>query len=848
MKSELRTRREALETLWKKGLSGQILIQEHTAIVDLNLHQSFKNCNVDTSDIALVALGGYGRKELFPFSDIDIMILYREGAEDRLNDIAEAAFYPLWDAGLEVGHGVRTPAICIDDAHNDFFFQVAMLDARLLTGNKELFNELQSAYKEIFLNSQRKPFFENMLSHCKLRHERFGNHSYLLEPHIKESRGGFRDIQAMLWSAQVVFGINDINGMEASGLLAPKDRIKLEEAVNTLIKIRNRLHYISGRKNDQLFFEHQEEMAEAFKYKNTKSILGVELFMHDVHQHLQTVAITSDLFFEHVQDVVGLKLYTAKDAVLEKGIELRGGRIQITKPELIEPRFHLLMRVFTQSALTGQPIHHRTKQLISKNLEFIEKNGQKSKRVSQAFQETLQAKNSLSVLTDMLETGILSAFIPEFEHLESLAQHDIYHVYTVDRHLLQTVAELNLLSQEETSIFETLSQPVILFLAGLLHDIGKGTQQDHASYGATLVKTIGERMGLDKDATSTLAFLVEYHLYLAAIAMRRDIEDEELILECARLIKTKERLAMLFLLTTADARATGPTVWTDWKTALLQDLFLKINHTLGHKETTAPNQTDAADWMREQLKINLPERIKKIFNIATLPNDYLISFTTDEVLTHINIQTSTLQQAPSAVHAIDHGDHWQLLIMAEDQQGILNRICGILALHNVQVLDAKIFTWGNGTAVDSLNVTSSIDKQFSDHNWDALQRDLDRAIHQRIGIDYRLSQKPRTLGRKPALKSDKRTKPKVIINPNGSAHHTIIEVFAEDKPSLLYKITRTLTDLGLSTHRAQISTEGDQVVDVFYIQDKNGQRIADNDYLKEIKRALTHVASTPTLY
>ncbi|MDA3969802.1 MAG: [protein-PII] uridylyltransferase [Desulfobulbaceae bacterium] len=840
MKSELRSRRKALETLWQKGLSGQTLLEEHTTLVDSSLNKSFRNCKTDTSDIALVALGGYGRKELFPFSDIDIMILYREGAEERLNAIAEAVFYPLWDAGLEVGHGVRTPAICIDDAHRDFFFQVALLDARLLTGNTELFAELLNEYTKTFIDGQRKPFFENMVSHCKLRHARFGNHSYLLEPHIKESRGGFRDIQAMLWSAQVVFGIKNLEDMESSGFLSPQERLKLEEATHNLIRIRNRLHYISGRKNDQLFFEHQEDMAEAFAYKNTKAILGVELFMHDVHHHLQVVAIATDLFFEHVQDVVGLKLYTATDTILEEGIELRQGRIQITRPELLQKRFHLLMRVFSQSAKTGHPIHHRTKQLISQHLELIEKSGAKSKRVSQAFQETLQAKNSLAVLTDMLETGILSAFIPEFEHLESLAQHDVYHVYTVDRHLLQTVDELNTLREEEGEIFARLQQPVILFLAGLLHDIGKGTHQDHSDYGAKLILTIGERIGLSPEAIDTLVFLVKNHLYLPAIALRRDIEDEELIMECAQTIKTPDRLAMLFLLTTADARATGPTVWTEWKSALLQELFLRINHALEHKETETPDQEDAVEWMRQQLIAQLNQNQETSFDIGALPDDYLISFTTDEVMSHINLHTTTLQKTASAVVATDHGIHWQLLIMAQDQRGILNRICGILALHNIQVLSAKIFTWENGTVVDSLNVTSSVDKKFSDHDWEALHQDLNRAIHQRIGINYRLSQKPPPLSRKAAPTSDKRSKPKVIITPDGSAHHTIIEVFAEDKTALLYNVTRTLTDLGLSTHKAQITTQGDQVVDVFYVQDNGGHKIHDKEYLQEIKLALTH--------
>ena len=287
MKSELRTKRDALEALWQKGLSGQALISEHTKLIDSSLISSFTDCQVDTHDMALVALGGYGRQELFPFSDIDLMLLHRPEAKDRLNDVAEAIFYPLWDAGREVGHGVRTIEICLEDAKEDFFFQVSMLDARLLDGSQGLFDELMEKFNRLFVTGHRKDFFETMLSHCRLRHERYGNHSYLLEPQIKESRGGFRDIQAMLWSAQVVFGLHTLDDLENSALLTKDDRQKFEEAINALIRIRNRLHYISGRKNDQLFFEHQEDMAQAFGYKTTKAMLGVELFMREVHNHLQ---------------------------------------------------------------------------------------------------------------------------------------------------------------------------------------------------------------------------------------------------------------------------------------------------------------------------------------------------------------------------------------------------------------------------------------------------------------------------------------------------------------------------------------------------------------------------------
>jgi [protein-PII] uridylyltransferase len=842
MNLELRAKRDALEALWQKGLSGQALLSEHTKLIDSFLSHSFAECKVDTHDMALVALGGYGRQELFPYSDIDLMLLHRSSATDRLNDVAEALFYPLWDAGLEVGHGVRTVGICLEDANNDFFFQVSLLDARLLAGSQVLFDELMGKFNRLFVTGHRKEFFETMLSHCRHRHERFGNHSYLLEPHIKESRGGFRDIQAMLWSAQVVFGLNTLDDLENSALLTADDKKKFEEAINALIRIRNRLHYISGRKNDQLFFEHQEEMAAAFGYKTTKAMLGVELFMREVHNHLQSIAVITDLFFEHVQDVVGLTAPEAGDRNLETGIAVRQGRIQITEAALVNKRPHLLMRVFVQSGATGLPIHHNTKSLISQKLGLVNDKTCHSKRMSKAFLSVLQGKNAHTVLADMLETGLLSAYIPEFEHLESLAQHDVYHVYTVDRHLLQCVAELCLLKKEDSAIFFTLASPHVLFLAGLLHDIGKGTNHDHSEYGADLVRIIGKRLNLEEEEINCLSFLIRNHLYLSEIALRRDIEDEHLIMKCAENIQDPDRLAMLYLLTIADARATGPTVLTDWKATLYLELYLKIAHALDHNERNAPDQQQAVAWMRAKLAPIVQQHAAN-FDLNMLPDDYLLSFSTEEVAQHIKHHgRDILTKNRTVVEATDQADHWSILVMAQDRSGLLNRLCGVLALHNIKVLAAKIFTWSDGTAVDVLNVTSALNNEFADQNWQAFQHDLELALRNRLGLAYRLSLKLAPLGRKAQPKKEKKTTTRVNIEPDGSDKYSIIEVFAEDKTALLYDVTHTLADFGISTYRAQIGSQADQVVDVFYVLDHEGHKIYDKNFLSEIKQSLLHAA------
>ncbi|PLX51094.1 MAG: [protein-PII] uridylyltransferase [Desulfobulbaceae bacterium] len=838
--SELRAKRETLEALWQKGLSGQALLTEHTKLIDSYLHRLFSESVTDNHDMALIALGGYGRGELFPFSDIDLLLLHRTADQDRLTKVAENLFYPLWDAGLEVGHGVRTIDNCLEDAQSDFFFQVSLLDARLVAGSQVLFDELMETFRRLFVHNHRKEFFETMLSHCRLRHERFGNHGYLLEPDIKESRCGFRDAQAMLWSAQVVFGLNSLDDLENSALLTSDDRQRFAEAVNNLTRIRNRLHYISGRKNDRLFFEHQEEMAEAFDYPTTKAMLGVELFMRDVHNHLQTIAVTTDLFFEHVQDVVGLTPPEKGDRTLESGIAVRQGRIQLIDSELVDRRPHLLMRVFYLSGLHDLPIHHNTKTLISRKLPLVTDKVCRSKRMSKAFLAILQGDKAGRVLSDMLETGLLSAYIPEFEHLESLAQHDVYHVYTVDRHLLQCVTVLGHLKKEEAATFITLAAPHILFLAALLHDIGKGTSHDHSEYGADLVRLIGKRLNLSKEEIDCLAFLIRHHLFLATIALRRDIEDDTLIHSCAETIQDQERLAMLYLLTIADAEATGPTVLTEWKSALFLELYLKIAHALEYSEPTAPDQQQAVAWLRDKLT-PVARQLAPDFDLDVLPDDYILSFATDEVALHIKHHGSgVLQKRRTVVEATDQEDHWRILVMAPDRRGLLNRLCGVLALHNIKVLAAKIFTWADGTAVDVLHVTSALNKEFTDQDWQTFRKDLELALDYRLGLGHRLERKLTPTSGK--TNNKKTTRPKVTIEPDGSDKYTIIEVFAEDNAVLLYNITRALADFGISTYRAQIGSQADQVVDVFYVLDHEGHKIHDKDFMGEIRQELLYAA------
>lgn len=839
MNAELRAQRDALEYLWRQGLSGRALLAQHSQLIDDSLVACFSGCPEAGEDMALVALGGYGRKELFPYSDIDLLLLHGPAAENRLAAVGEALFYPLWNAGLEVGHGVRTVDACLEHAREDFFFQVALLDARLLAGSTPLFAELRHNFQERILDGHRQEFLEKMMLHRKERHQRYGIHSYQLEPHVKESRGGFRDIQAILWVARALFGLQNLDDMEEAGLLDQREKREFLQAWDHLIRIRNRLHYLSGRKNDQLFLEHQEEVARAFRYEDANGILGVERFMQDVYSHLRTIATTSDLFFEHVDESLGLPQAFAAAQVLETGITVRQNRLHLTDSNLVGRRPYLLMRLFVQAARTGLDIHHRSRKIVTAGLHLVDEKLRRSKRMARAFFEVLEHAGDVEdLLGVMLETGLIAAYLPEFSRILALAQHDVYHVFTVDRHLLRTVAEIKKIGAAETP-FAGVESLQVLLLAALLHDIGKGHQDEHSLRGAKLAATIGRRLALSEAEAACLEFLVANHLFLTETALRRDLEDEALIQQCARRIQTPERLAMLHLLAIADARATGPTAWSEWKAALLMELVLRITPLLEQQEAMLPDKSQGARWMLDRVQTALGH--SRDFDCAVLPEEYLLAFPPEEVVRHIRLHARLQEEKTALLEHAGQGLFWSVLVMARDRPGLLAKICGTLALHDINVTGAQIFTWQDGTAVDLINVCSTTGQEYSGQDWQALTEDLNQALASRLGLCHRLGNRfradPYRIGGKTVS-----APPRVVLNNETSQLYTIVEVYADNRPGLLYDITRTLAEFEINIHRARISSNKDQIVNVFYVLDGFSTKINNPSFQEEISRALLYIA------
>jgi len=842
---ELRTRREILEVFWRKGVNGNDLVRENTALIDAHLQQNFADCP-EAAGMSLVALGGYGRGELFPFSDIDILLIHKRAGDRELASAAEAMFYPLWDAGLDVGHSVRTVADCLADADEDFFFQVALLDARYLAGSKTLFEELKSSYRQKFIEGRRREFLVEMIHHRAERHRRFGEYVYQLEPNIKEGRGGLRDMQALIWTARFVFGLNDLEAVYDAGLLSTEEFNDFRAASDYLARIRNRLHYISKRKNDRLYFEHQEEIAKAFKYKKKHGILDVEQFMRDVYRHMQVIAIAADLFFEHADEVINRPAVSGEggagdEAVGSEGLVLRSGRIRFTAPDVLEKSCALFMEIFWVAVSLGRPIHYSARKQLSANLAAIDDEFRASKKMASLFLKILQHENCLAVLEIMLESGFLAEYIPEFAPQKSLAQHDIYHIYTVDHHQVQTVAALHEVIKEKREAFAGAGSPRVMFLAALIHDIGKGSGRDHAEFGADIARDIGRRMGLKRGECEDLSFLVRKHLFLADTAMHRDIDDGELLKRCAEVVGNHERLAMLYLLSIADAKATGPNLWNKWKDALLLDLYLKIGLQLEKSESRSSDLQQGIAFICDKVTEILGAN--PAVEVTNLPDDYLLNFTPEEIAFHIETRENILvDDAASLVLPKEKENYCSLLIMAHDTYGLLSKICGVIALHNLKVLSAQIFTWPDGTVVDMLGVRLPGDAAGRHLDWQVFGEDLHRAINFRLGLEHRLNRKTLS-GKRTVVNGPTQQGVKVVVDNDSSRQYTIVEVRSQDRLGLLYVITRTLGYFHINIYRAKIDSRSGQVVDVFYVLDHRKKKLTDVVFIEEVRQSLLYAAS-----
>jgi [protein-PII] uridylyltransferase len=843
----------------RRGASGAETTQALTRFFD-HLNQQLYSAatwQLDKSSIehcSLLALGGYGRCEMNPRSDLDLMFYYTESGKQAAEKISDRMLYLLWDLNLDVGYSVRSASDCREQAGLDITVRTAMLDARFLAGTSAAWGDFKSSVFSHVLGDTAQKFIKAKLEENQERRRKYGSSVYLLEPNIKEGEGGLRDLHAALWVARIKFKAASLRDLVVKGVLYEKEAAEIEGAYDYLWRVRNELHFLATRKNDQILFEYQSKIAEFLGYEDSKRAPAVEQFMQDYYTHAAHV--------EHLSSSLIVKA-TQRDEVrqgvfgffvrrtLEEGFSVLRGEIRIDSDERFRENPALIMKAFELAQQHDVELSVQLKQQVRENLKLINNRVRRSREINESFLRILRyPKRVGSTLRQMHHLHLLNHFIPEFKRIFCKVQFDLYHIYTVDIHSLFAIEEICRLwdgeYDDQYPLLARLARDVekreLLLLAVLFHDIGKGEGTDHATQGASMIPTIARRMGLNREDSSRLQFLVRNHLSMVHISQRRDLYDNRTISDFATQMKgMSENLRMLYLLTFADVRSVGPDVWSEWKGQLLQELYEKTYDLLEKGDFFHEKRSEKVRIRKRKVRAALLEdfpdsRVNKC--LANLSTRYLFSYHSWEIIKHLRLSLGRGKKT-LALEVEQHPEHnYTLATLATlDSPGLFSQIAGVLSAHAINILGAQIHTRKNGLVLDVLQVDSATAEVVDNgEKWTRVERDLAGVIEGRVFIDDLLSRQ-----KTPSFmvtREKPRRPSRIEISNDVSDQYTVIDIYTHDRIGLLYDITRTLTELGLYIAVSKISTKVDQAADVFYVCDIFGHKIGQPEKLRKIEEDL----------
>ena len=860
---ELKNARTELLSRFSSGEVSETFQENYSEIVDHYFRRSVQESQAgsllfkDKSPFALVALGGYGRRDLCIHSDIDVLILFDSKVPSSAKRLAEDLFYPLWNMGLDLGHGIRGIKDCLTLASENHEALTAMMDGRFLCGESPLYLALMERFAKKVLRKKAPAFSRWLQEQDQMRMAIFGDASCLLEPNLKEGIGGLRDYHHLLWLAKAFFHLRAPKDLEYSGLLSHREYMDLENHLKFIHLVRNQLHKEAARRNDRLTFDYQERIALALAFKDQDGLLAVEQFLGQLHASMASIkSLHRSFVFTHFPGSRSSGLRAGRSESLTAPFYIDQGEILFPSATAILSDPFLLLEIFVEGANAGRPLSLESKRLIREFLYLVDDRFRTSERAARGFLSILNPPKAFDALDQMLETGFLRALIPEFGPVQDRVQFDHYHLFPVGRHLLQTVRHLKTLHQERdillADIFLDLPDPEPLFVAALFHDIGK-TGKDHATKGAALVRTILKRFGYDRKKTETVHFLVYHHLLLAETATRRDLNDEKVVVQCAEKVGTVERLKMLYLLSWADGKATGPRAWNDWIANLVLELFFKILHILERGELATPDASRKMRRSLQQVRNQLGDQLssvdqERLFDV--MPPNYLIETGPRAIAQHLALYADlrgARAKDPDRAFCLEaepepSSSTYEVTFLAKDRAGLFSDVAGVMALNNINILSARIYTWRDGTAVDIFTVTPPLDPIRTDEIWKKIRKDLAQTFQGNLSLSEHLRQKaePTLLSRKAILNRQTR----VLMDNETSDFFTLIEVFTHDRIGLLYQITNTLFALGIDIRVAKIATKGDLVADVFYVLDLEGQKVLEQEKADKIREALLQALST----
>jgi len=860
--------RERLEA----GLGGREVAQLISAIQDVVVQSLFDYTTIhvyrssnptDSERLGVLAVGGYGRGDLAPGSDLDLLFVlpYKQTAWGE--SVVEYMLYILWDMGLKVGHATRTVPQCISLAKADMTIRTSLLEMRHLTGDEDLFQELHDEFWSKVVPGTEREFINAKFEERELRHKRAGQSRYLVEPNIKESKGGFRDLQSLYWMAKYVYGVENPRVLIEKGLFTETEYKKILDAYSFLWAVRCHLHFLTGRAEEKLSFDVQPEMAKRMGFADGEGQSAVELFMKAYFRVAKNVGDLTRIFS------AGLELKQSKATpglgnlfrlprwgrFSDDDFQVENGRLKVTDSKVFIKDHLNILRYFHRADEREVRTHPEALKLLSRSLHLIDDDLREDPEANRLFLDILTSpRDPERILRRMSEAGVLGRFIPAFGRVEAMMQFNMYHHYTVDEHTLYAIGLLSQIERGELGYDHPLANEIVhkvlsrrvLYVALFLHDIEKGRPEDHSVAGARLARELCPRLGLDGAETETVAWLVEHHLAMSEFAQSRDISDPKTIEDFTRLVQGPERLRLLLVLTVADIRAVGPGVWNGWKGQLLRDLYYEAESVLqgGGSPGSATRREARIAAAREALQGRLKDwPADEREHALSCQNDaYWLTYEDKDHERFATIMREARKGDCECVISFSADEFMsitELVVYAPDQTGLFARLSGAIAVSGASIKDAKAFTMSDGMALDIFYVQDATGGPYSDKTrLKKLETAIQDTVAGRLDPAKRLA-RPQLRRREQAFTLD----PEILVDNQASDLHTLIEISGRDRPGLLFDLSQTLVDLRLSIVSAHISTYGERAVDVFYVKDRAGLKITSQSAIETLQERLKDAMS-----
>ena len=800
--------------------------------------------------LAVLAVGGYGRAEMAPYSDVDLLFLSPWKITPWAESVIETMLYMLWDLKLKVGHASRTVKDCLRLGRDDFTIRTALLEYRFLAGHRPLADELGERLWSDLFRSTGPQFIEAKLAERSDRHKRQGGQRYLLEPNVKEAKGGLRDLQTLYWIGKYLNRVSSPAGLVATGLFTREEYETFARAEDFLWAVRCHLHYIAGRAMDTLNFDTQVEVAERMGYRDAGGRRAVEHFMQDYFRHATRVGELTRIFLtgleaRHVKGEATLTGFFRRKKPVRAGYRLVQGRIDvIDAPVFFQDKLNLL-RIFEEALRSGYLLHPDAMRAIAGELGRIDDDMRANPEAAAIFLDLMLTHgNPERALRRMNELGVLSAFIPEFEPIVAMMQFNVYHHYTVDEHIIQTIRTLSEIERGElveelpvaSGILQAGLNRKVLYVALLLHDIGKGRPEDHSILGAQIARRVAPRLGLSPEECETVEWLVRHHLLMSDMAQKRDLSDPRTLRDFAKAVKTKKRLDLLCVLTVCDIRGVGPGTWNNWKAMLLRKLYRDTAAALdgGLEEVNRENREDEAKrllaarlaaWPAADVATELSRHYAPCWQ--GLPTD------TQAVFAHL-LRGIGHAEIRVDLHPDPDRDATRAAFALADHPGIFSRLAGALALSGANVVDARTYTSKDGYATAVFWIQDTEGKPYDEARLPRLRTLIDRTLRGQVVPREALKDRDRVKKRDREF----RFPTHISFDNDGSDIYTMIEVDARDRPGLLYDLTRTLAGANIYIASAVIATYGAQVVDTFYVKDMFGLKLHARHRQEALERKL----------